>query len=250
MRKIQFYLTPAAGKALIGKAFAALPDVQEAVREHTVVVVAGTTDAAVAYELLKSIGQEEGFSAKRFFRGLTVPAGTSAEADFIGDVVIRNGEWLKGKTIYDVAEELGKGDICFKGANVVNLVSGEAGVLMASPVGGTVMPLLTAVYGKRAKLYVPTGVEKRVDAPIAQLVNMVNDPQAEGLRLAPLPGEVVTEIEAIAILSGARAVLMAAGGVLGAEGGAYFTAEGTDEELAALRKALDEVKKEPLFSLS
>ena len=61
MRRIQFYLTPAAGKALIGKAVAALPDVQKAVAEHMVVVVAGTTNAPVAYELLKSIGEQEGF---------------------------------------------------------------------------------------------------------------------------------------------------------------------------------------------
>ena len=121
MKRIQFYLTPAAGKALIGKAVAALPDVQAAVKEHMVVVVAGTTNAPVAYELLKSIGAQEGFAAKNFFRGLTVPAGTNTKSEFLGDVVIRKGEWLKGKTLYDVADEMGKGDIYFKGANAVNL---------------------------------------------------------------------------------------------------------------------------------
>lgn len=32
-------------------------------------------------------------------------------------------------------------------------------------------------------------------------------------------------------------------------GGAYFLAEGTEEELAALRRTLDEVKKAPAISL-
>lgn len=249
MRRIQFYLTPAAGKALIGKAVAALPDVRKAVKENMVVVVAGTTNAPVAYELLKSIGAEAGFSAKNFFRGVTVPAGTSVKPDFIGDVVIRKGEWLKGKTLYDVADEMGKGDVYFKGANAVNLSDGEAGVLLGNPVAGTVIPIFTAVYGKRTKLYIPAGVEKRVDAPISKLVDLINDGESEGLRMAPLPGEIVTELEAIRILSGAHAALIGSGGVLGAEGGAYFMAEGTEEELSNLKKILDEVKKEPLFSL-
>lgn len=249
MERIQFYLTPAAGKALIGKAVAALPDVQAAVREHMVVVVAGTTNAPVAYELLKSIGAEEGFAAKNFFRGLTVPAGTNTKSEFLGDVVIRKGEWLKGKTLYDVADEMGKGDIYFKGANAVNLIDGEAGVLLGNPVAGTVIPIFTAVYGKRAKLYIPVGVEKRVDEPIGRLVDLINDAQTTGLRMAPLPGEIVTEIEAIRILSGAETTLAGSGGVLGAEGGAYFVAEGTEEELSTLNQVLDEVKKEPAFSL-
>ena len=249
MRRIQFYLTPAAGKALIGKAVAALPDVQKAVAEHMVVVVAGTTNAPVAYELLKSIGEQEGFCAKNFFRGITAPAGAKAKTEFIGDVVICKGKWLRGKTLYDVADEMGKGDIYFKGANAVNLQEGQAGVLLGNPAAGTVMPIFTAVYGKRAKLYVPVGVEKRVDAPISLLVDRINDGESEGLRMAPLPGEVVTEIEAIEILTGARAMLVGSGGVLGAEGGAYFLAEGTEEELAALKKVLEMVKDEPAFSL-
>lgn len=69
----QFLLTPAAGKRLIAKAVAALPAIQEAVRERTVVIIAGTTNAYVAEELLGLIGQAEGFSHERFFRGITLP---------------------------------------------------------------------------------------------------------------------------------------------------------------------------------
>ena len=52
---------------------------------------------------------------------MTVPAGVSAKAEFTGDVVIRKGEWLRGKTIFDVAEEMGPEDMYFKGANAVDL---------------------------------------------------------------------------------------------------------------------------------
>ena len=40
---------------------------------------------------------------------------------------------------------------------------------------------------------------------------------------------------------GAQAELIAAGGVLGAEGGVYLLATGTDEQLAALKQVLKEI---------
>jgi len=247
MKRIQFYLTPSQGKRLIGKAIAVLPDVQEALKEKTVVVVAGTTNAPVAYELLKQIGQLDGFSHRNFYRGMTVPPGTDIKTDFIGDVVIQKGQWIKGKTVYDVEAELGRGDILFKGANAVNLEEKTAGVLLGNPQIGTVMPISTAVYGRRAKLYVPVGTEKRVSGKISDLAGLVNDPDSEGLRLYPLPGQIVTELDAISILSGAKPTLIASGGTLGAEGGCYYMAEGTADALDTLRNYLKTLKEEPFF---
>ena len=56
MKNIQIFLTPAAGKRLIAKAIAAREDVQDAVMNHTVVVIKGTTNAYLAEELLAGIG--------------------------------------------------------------------------------------------------------------------------------------------------------------------------------------------------
>ena len=249
MKKIQFYITPSAGKHLIAKAIASLPDVKTALEESTVVVIAGPTNAAVAYELLSLIGDTEGFSPANFFRGMTVPHGTDLRSDFIGDVVIEKGKWLKGKTIFDVADNLSKGDIIFKGGNAVQLDDREAGVLIGNPQVGTAFPILSAVYGRRAKLYVPIGTEKRVNEKISAIASSVNDKDTEGLRFLPLPGEIVTELDAVSILSGAKASLIGGGGVLGAEGGVYYTAEGSDSELDALRQILNTVKSEPLYSL-
>jgi hypothetical protein len=91
----QFVVTPSAGKRLIGKALAAHPQVLNAARQGTVVVVAGTTNGYVAQELLGALGIA-GFSGKRFFRGITLPPNhattkegrLSDESQFPGDVVI------------------------------------------------------------------------------------------------------------------------------------------------------------------
>jgi hypothetical protein len=110
----QFVLTPAAGKRLIAKALIAHPAIQTAFRSGTVVIIAGTTNGYVAEEILASIGQSEGFSRRRFFRGITLPPcqptteiGMLADqSGFPGDVLIVNGIWEKGKTIFDVADDL------------------------------------------------------------------------------------------------------------------------------------------------
>ena len=102
----QYVITPTAGKRLIGKGMAAHPAVGRALSAGTLVIVAGTTNGYVAEEVLKGLGQAEGFSRRRFFRGLTLPsarpsAGSGRLADeggFPGDVIIRDGRWLKGQT--------------------------------------------------------------------------------------------------------------------------------------------------------
>jgi hypothetical protein len=57
----QFSLTTAAGKRLIGKGIAAHPEVLAALKDKTVVVIAGTTNGYVAQELLAVIGQADEF---------------------------------------------------------------------------------------------------------------------------------------------------------------------------------------------
>jgi hypothetical protein len=118
----QYTISPAAGKRLIAKALLQIPSIQEALENRTVVVAAGTTNAYVAEEFLGKLGQLEGFSRNRFFRGVTLPhnykrqdlgspslPAPNEENKFLGDVVIVKGVWAKGMTIFDVAEELKTG---------------------------------------------------------------------------------------------------------------------------------------------
>jgi len=103
----QFVLTPSAGKRLIAKALARHPTILNALKSGTVVIVAGTTNGYVAEEILKTLGVSEGFSRKRFFRGIILPPGQAVtsegrlvdESKFPGDVVITKNVWQKGKTI-------------------------------------------------------------------------------------------------------------------------------------------------------
>lgn len=249
MPTMQLFLPPAAGKRLIARAIAARSDVRQAVREHTVVVVAGSTNGYLAESLLHEIGVLD-FEPRGFYRGLLKPArAEQSVAPRDEDVVIVKGEWQRGATIYDVADRLGARDLIFKGANAVHLATRTAGVMIGNPTSGTMGAIAVAVYGRRARLIHPVGVEKRVEEPVWELALLCDGPGGAGLRMCPTAGEVCTELDALQELSGVRARILAAGGVAGYEGGCYFLCEGTAEEIAQCRALAKELSGTPLYAL-
>ncbi len=253
----QFILTPAAGKRLIAKAAMEHGAVRSALQSGTIVIIAGTTNGYVAEEILKRSGQSDGFDKRRFFRGVTLPPSRPTtetgrlpdEGEFAGDVVIVRGQWQKGKTIFDVADYLKEGDVVLKGANAVNLSSLQAGVLIGHPKGGTIAVALQAVIGRRVRLILPVGIEKRVSEDIHVLAAKMNAPGARGPRLLPVSGEILTELEAVSLLTGAKAELVAGGGVGGAEGSIRLCIAGDPKQEDEAETLLKSVSLEPLFIL-
>lgn len=253
----QYVITPAAGKRVIARGTATHPAVQAALESGIVVIVAGTTNGYVAEEILKKLGQSAGFDRSRFFRGITVPPGRPTtetgrlpdESQFPGDVVIVNGEWRPGVTIFDIADDLKEGDVILKGANAVDLSSGRAAILIGHPKGGTAVIAMQAVVGRRVRLVLPVGLEKRVTGDLDLLAAMLNAPGARGPRLLPVPGEVVTEIEALSMLTGVTAHLVAGGGVCGAEGGVWLAVSGSPEQEEAAKGMLQQAAGESPFLL-
>ena len=251
----QYPLTPAAGKRLIAKALVRHPLIVRALRDGRLVIVAGTTNGYVAEEILAHIGQNVGFSRRHFFRGVTVAPAWIAAAHgrppdndaFPGDVVIDKGVWKRAKTIFDVAGDLGGNDVIVKGANALDLTSGHAANFVDHPDGGPMAVVLPAVMGRRTKLLIPVGLEKRVPGNLLDLANRLARVDSKGPRLCPLPGQVFTEIDAIFLTTGARAVLSGAGGVGGAEGCVWLAAEGDESQLDEVEARMREVLAEPAF---
>jgi predicted Zn-dependent protease with MMP-like domain len=248
----QFLLTPAAGKRLIGIALAAHPAIQAALSSDTLVIVAGT----IAEEILKNLGQADGFSRKSFFRGVVLPPGKTTaqgrlpdESGFPGDVMIAKGIWQKDKSIFDVADGMKEGDIILKGANALDLACRQAAVLIGHPQGGTTIAALQASAGRRVRLILPVGLEKRIPGDLMGLACRLNLPGQSGFRLLPVPGEVFTEIDAIRLMTGAEAEIIAAGGISGAEGSVWLAVEGDEEEVERAEELLRKVWQEREFSL-
>jgi len=253
----QYFLSPASGKRLIAKSVLFIPSIVEALENRTIVIIAGTTNGYIAEEIFKKTGQISEFSKRRFFRGISLPhkyvttntGRLSDESEFPGDVVIVKGKWDKGKTIFDVADSLQKGDVIIKGANAVNLDSMQAAVYIGHPKAGAISAVLQAVLGRRVEFYIPVGLEKRIHGDIISIAKKLNSVKATGLRYLPISGNIITELEAIKIITGAEAELVAAGGVCGAEGSCWIAVTGNHEQLTNVDNLIKSISKEPNFEL-
>jgi len=252
----QFLITPQAGKRLIAKTIANHPAINKVLKNGTLVIVAGTTNGYVAEEILKVHKIAHDFSRKHFFRGITLPPTKTVNTEgrlvednkFPGDVVITKGVWQKGKTLADVIDSLNEGDVILKGANAIDLTHRQAAILIGHPQAGTIGLALPAVVGRRVRLIIPVGLEKRVNGDLNTLAAKLNAPGAGGYRLLPVPGEVFTELDALRALTAADVELIAAGGVCGAEGGCWIAVTGEEEQEAFAEQVLASVADEPPFS--
>jgi len=253
----QYVLMSSAGKRLIAKALASHPDILSVLKTGTLVIIAGTTNGYIAEEILVSIGQAGGFDRRKFARGIVLPpsrptleSGRLAdESVFPGDVVIVKGTWQKGKSIFDVADELQEGDLILKGANALDMARKRAAILIGHPTGGTVGASLQIMAKKRVKLMLPVGLEKRIDGDLDAIAEKLNAPSARGPRFWPISAPVFTEIDAIESLTGARAELIAGGGVCGAEGSIRLAVSGTADQMNAADALIGTIVSEPPFEL-
>jgi len=107
---------------------------------------------------------------------------------------------------------------------------------------------LPAVVGRRVKLIIPVGLEKRVDGDLNALAQNLNVPGTSGYRLLPVSGEVFTELDALAALTGAEVELIAAGGVCGAEGSCWVSVIGNEDQEEFAEQVLASLADEPPFT--
>lgn len=252
----QFLITPQSGKRLIARTLANHPAINKALKNGTLVIIAGTTNGYVAEEILKRHKIAKNFSRQHFFRGITIPPAKtvtaegrlSDESKFPGDVVIIKGVWEKGKTIAEIIDDLKEGDVILKGANALDLNRKQAAILIGHPKAGTIGLALPAVVGRRVKLIIPVGLEKRVNGDLNRIAEKLNAPGTDGYRLLPVSGEVFTELEAMKALTGAEVELIAAGGVCGAEGSCWIAVKGSEEQEEFAEQIIASVADEPQFS--
>jgi hypothetical protein len=241
-------MTVSESKRLIAMGVAAMPEVQKAMEEGMVVVAKGTTNAYVLEELWgKKIDK------RRYRIGVTTPTPPERhpepQEEGIPDVVFRKGEVASELDRSTALEEMNQGDVYLKGANALNYLDGKAGVLIGSPTGGTMGAAIGRVIGKKIHLIIPVGLEKQVYGDIDDLHWLAAQEDSGGPSLWPLTGTIVTEIEALLLLTGVDAHQYATGGIAGAEGAVRLLLDGTEEEVKAALELVGSIKGEPRYLL-
>jgi hypothetical protein len=139
--------------------------------------------------------------------------------------------------------------VILKGANALDLTNKKAGILIGHPKAGTIGLALPAVVGRRVRLIIPVGLEKRINGDLDALAERMNAPGAGGYRLLPVNGEVFTELDALAALTAANVELIAAGGVCGAVGSVWIAVSGEPEQEEFAAEVIASVAEEPPFTV-
>lgn len=234
-----FVLTSAESKRLIAKAVAALPQVQRALREGRVIIANGTSNAFVAEEILGIQVPKYKYAAG--YIGPEGPGATAAHERLKPYVLVKG---IPVDAALDQAvQEFTAHDVFIKGANAVD-TQGHVGILMAGDQGGTIGASLATLTAKGAYLIVPVGLEKLVPSvrDAAVRCGKLRFKYHMGLPVGLMPvinALVVTEVQALSVLTGVRATHVASGGIGGCEGGIVLVVEGEDD---AVRRTFDLVE--------
>jgi len=241
-------LTVSESKRLIAKGVAALPAVKKALADGTVAIATGSTNAYVVEEIT---GQA--IDKNKYMTGATLPAGVSRKGLLsreLPDVVLKQGKRVENAASTDAITEMGVGDVFMKGANALHYETRRAGVLIGHPTGGTVGATLGTIIARRITLVIPVGLEKSVAQPLEEAFTFLrSDAEASGNvpALWPLNGEIVTEIEALKVLTGVDAVQTGAGGLAGAEGAVWLALRGDKKQVDAATRLVESIQGEPPF---
>jgi len=244
----QVVLTVSESKRLIARAVTRMPIVQRALRDGTLIIAKGTTNTYVAEEITG-----ETIPHGAYLYGRTYPSKDGKvlpDIESISEVVLVRGERRRDLSLEEAVKQLEPGDVVIKGANALDYQNKTAGVLIGSSTGGTSGTIMPFVVARKAHLVIPVGLEKQASSPVIDIANKMREP-VESLNDIPsmflLTGHIVTEIEALQVLSGASAFQAACGGIGGAEGAVRLILRGTRSQVEKGLEVIEDVQGEPPF---
>ena len=243
--KAMFTLTSAESKRLLAKAAVRLPEVQEALREHMIIVGGGTTNAFVLEELTGERVDKSRYSAGIITKGRQC---LTPKKERMAPAVLVKGK-KSDLTLLDATKKLGKNDVFFKGGNAID-AKGNVGVLVANLTGGTIADVFGTIVARGVNLILPVGLEKMIpDVLLAANVCGINTfERAIGKRTGLFPisyGYPFTELDALETLADVDAYCVSAGGVGGSEGAVVLVVEGKDEQVELIMELIKGIKGEP-----
>lgn len=255
----QLTFTPAESKKFIAKAVMESDLMKKAAAHGTIAIHPSSSTYFIAEELLGAKPP-----TNTWVCGVIVPKGTCVEAGatsgsravvsenpeesatthnpgaFKNTYVIRQGHFSIGIPLDDILSEMGPGDVYIKGVNAVD-PQGKVAVLIGNMVeGGTIGRVLAASRRRGFTVLCPVGLEKLIPVPVSQAAKVANRKgytYSMGMPCSLLACDgdhvqVVTEIKAVEMLSGAAAVPIAAGGLGGAEGAVTLAVQGQEAQVA------------------
>jgi len=238
-------LVPSESKRLIAKGVLALPEVRHVLKEGLFVISRGTTTAYIAEELLGVKLPKANCTA-----GIVTDSRLSVTIpeERLGPWVFRRGVKTE-ESAEEALKQFASTDVSVKGANAID-PQGNVGVLAGNEFGGTIGSIWPVLASRGSHLIVPAGLEKMIASVVDASWACGNKlfKYVMGTRVALMPvvtAKVVTEIQALEVLTGVHAVHVASGGVGGSEGAIVIALEGSDATVKRAFELVQSVKGEP-----
>lgn len=244
----QISLTVSESKRLIAKAITQMTIVKKAMKDGMVIISRGTTNTYVAEEILgKSI--ERG----AFVTGKVSPIEGGKQLNpstKLSEIILINGKVDEQISYSEAVKKLKAGDVMIKGGNALDYKNKAVGVYIGASSAGTTGKFLPYVVARKSYLVLPIGLEKLIAGDLIELSNEMRNP-VESLNKIPsmflLTGEIVTEMEALEILTGVSAFQSGAGGIGGAEGGVRLVLRGSRDQVEKALDIVEGIYGEPPF---
>ncbi|MBF0282937.1 MAG: hypothetical protein HQL51_00560 [Magnetococcales bacterium] len=240
-------LRPEESRRLIGWGTAESPPVRRAAASGRLVVVGGSTTRHVARHLTGEDPGCERFAVGWIHEGRLgeTPAAQRSGGPFLFNRGTVSRGWPAG-----LLEQFEAGDVYVKGANALD-PAGNVGVLMGSPVGGTIGAAMAILHARGGALVIPVSLRKTIPS-VAAACRLLGQGRVDRVMGGPVglmpilagTAAVITEIEAFRQLFEVTATLTAAGGVGESAGALVFHLAGSPQAVNRAWEACHRLRRE------
>ena len=228
-KKVQVTLTANEGKRLIAKAAGRMPEIQNRLKNHKILLCGGTTVSALSEEL--------GFGPLRISGRIDASGTRTAlkKAKAPHNLLLDHGNGQNvDSSIQKVAESLNDKDLVVVGANAIDPM-GRAALAFAALGGGSRGYALHSAYMQGVPMLILAGINKLIpDLGAAQAHSGragIDLSMGAAIGLYNLFGPVITELKAFEILFGVEAVVIAGSGFGTGDGTRTFVLRGEEASI-------------------
>jgi hypothetical protein len=238
-------------KRLIAKAIVAMDVVKKAKAEGVIGLARCTSCAYVAEELLGRALENRGAYCSGF---IVAKGGCALQSQYQEKLLVLNkGEevWLEYTegNVSNYIDEMGQNDVIVKSGSVMD-PDGNVGCLVAAPDAGEIGAYLPHVLAKGINMIVPMTLNKTVAFPLSRIIaslgiSKLDEKRCQGLLcgMMPMPGLVVTEIDAILQMTGAQALPVAVNGIGSGAGTVVLVIEGSSNQVDEAWELTQSIKR-------
>lgn len=151
--------------------------------------------------------------------------------------------------IESTAKDLGPKDLFVTGANALDSF-GHAALLIGSPGGGGYGSCMPSLYTEGVRTLILSSIAKLVPGDLSVLYTKVSRKDCDfsygmACSLTPIPGEIITETQAIQAFADVEALVFAKGGGSGAEDAVACQIRGEQDQVEKVLSLVEQVKALP-----